>query len=59
MQFYDSHPEMKAARLAETPMKRFGQPDEAAYPVLFLASDISSYITGAILRVTGGTCLFG
>lgn len=37
-----------------TPMHRIGQPEELACPVIFLASDASSYMTGQTIVVDGG-----
>jgi NAD(P)-dependent dehydrogenase (short-subunit alcohol dehydrogenase family) len=46
--------ERKANILRHTPMGRFGQPDELAGAVLWLASDAASFVTGAIIAVDGG-----
>ncbi|MBR4033677.1 MAG: SDR family oxidoreductase [Clostridia bacterium] len=35
-------------------MGRFGTPDDIANAVLFLSSDLSSYITGDVIDVNGG-----
>ncbi len=37
-----------------TPMRRTGEPHEVARPVVFLASDMASYITGVTLPIDGG-----
>lgn len=41
-------------KVAEVPMGRAGDPAEVAKVALFLASDLSSYMTGTVLDVTGG-----
>jgi 3-oxoacyl-[acyl-carrier protein] reductase len=40
--------------LKNIPLRRYGEPDEVARAVRFLASQEASYITGAVLPVTGG-----
>ena len=42
------------AKLARIPAGRFGQPDEVASVILFLASPLSDYVYGATVPVDGG-----
>ena len=42
------------AKILEVPMGRAGEPSEVATVALFLASELSSYMTGTVLEVTGG-----
>ena len=41
-------------RMASTRHQALGTPEEIAYPCIFLASDASSYMTGAVIDVIGG-----
>ena len=50
----DAVQQMAAGILAQVPMKRFGEPEEIARAVAFLASDEASYITGVELNIDGG-----
>src|SRR5271163_2734131 len=42
------------SKVAEVPMGRAGEPSEVASVALFLASDLSSYMTGTVMEITGG-----
>lgn len=46
--------EQRKAYKDQVPLKRFGTPEDVTYPVLFLASKETDYITGSVLDVTGG-----
>ena len=41
----------------QIPMKRMGQPDEVAELIAFLASPVSDYITGEVIKIDGGIAI--
>ncbi|MEM8573217.1 MAG: SDR family oxidoreductase [Pseudomonadota bacterium] len=51
---YLKNPGIAKALLTQTPLRRFGTPEDIANAALFLASDEAAYITGAALNVDGG-----
>jgi len=55
----DDPDELIARWNAAHPIGRFGQPEEVAELVLFLASDRAAFITGDIVRVDGGLVIKG
>ena len=46
--------EMRNKRIKEIPLKRLGTPEDIANTCLFLASNLSNYITGETINVNGG-----
>ncbi|MBO0838286.1 MAG: 3-oxoacyl-ACP reductase, partial [Actinobacteria bacterium] len=53
-ELFANDPERAARRLVHVPMGRFGEPEEIAAAVAFLASDDSSFITASQFLVDGG-----
>jgi NAD(P)-dependent dehydrogenase (short-subunit alcohol dehydrogenase family) len=51
---YTANPMIAKGLLSQTPLRRFGTPQDIANAALFLASDEAAYITGAGLHVDGG-----
>jgi 3-oxoacyl-[acyl-carrier protein] reductase len=45
---------IREQRVKDTPLGRFGQPDDVAGTVAFHASDAARFVTGTSLRVDGG-----
>jgi NAD(P)-dependent dehydrogenase (short-subunit alcohol dehydrogenase family) len=53
----DKYPEVARDYLKRVPLGRFGEPEEIAQSILFLASDAASYMTGADMVIDGGVSL--
>ena len=54
-----ANPEEYKQIVSLIPMRRVGTAEEIAGPILFLASDLSNFVTGEILNVNGGAVLVG
>lgn len=52
--YFERFPEHAAKTIGTNAQRRLGQPDEVAQPVLWLASDRSSYVTGTSITCDGG-----
>jgi|TARA_Y100000780_G_scaffold216006_1_gene218951 NAD(P)-dependent dehydrogenase (short-subunit alcohol dehydrogenase family) len=53
-QAFHDNPEIHDERVAKMPLGRMGQPEDIAAGILYLASDESSFVTGAELVIDGG-----
>lgn len=47
-------PQLREQVTRALPVRRFGQPEEIAHAVSFIASDLSGYLTGQVLIIDGG-----
>ncbi|CAA9258723.1 MAG: 3-oxoacyl-[acyl-carrier protein] reductase [uncultured Chloroflexi bacterium] len=51
-------PESRARLEQEIALKRLGEPEDCAKVVEFLSTDLSDYVTGQIIPICGGVCMF-
>jgi 3-oxoacyl-[acyl-carrier protein] reductase len=49
-----NNPNLVKIFLGHTPLERAGKPDDIVGPAIFLASDLSAYVTGSIVMADGG-----
>jgi NAD(P)-dependent dehydrogenase (short-subunit alcohol dehydrogenase family) len=49
-----NNPELIRIFLEHTPLGRAGRPEDIVGPAVFLASDLSAYVTGSIVMADGG-----
>jgi 3-oxoacyl-[acyl-carrier protein] reductase len=49
-----NNPDLVRIFLEHTPLGRAGKAEDIVGPAIFLASDLSAYVTGAIIMVDGG-----
>ncbi len=52
-------PSERRKATSSIPLRRFARPEEVAMPILFLASEMSTYMTGEIININGGSILCG
>lgn len=57
--FFSQPEKIREALARATPMRRVAQPEEIADAVYFFASDLSQFITGQVLSVSGGLTMAG
>ncbi|MCX6089521.1 MAG: glucose 1-dehydrogenase [Candidatus Atribacteria bacterium] len=57
-EFFEKEGEFYKRVVEMTPLRRVGNPEELASPILFLASDSNTFMTGSVLMVDGGYTLY-